>query len=430
MRSEHLERAALSTLFYFQDLKDQQVEPIDPELFTTAGFKKVAQAIQEHGARQMLVFEEVKEDQAALGALLSIVAHYVEQAVTLDDLETKVVEPLRRMKFGRGLELAARESIAHIKNKEPNTAAKVLKERIEQEERKTESQHFKTALKGSAEYLNLLEKLLGPGEMDERVKTGIPLVDDIMNASIGGGLHEGQIATIAARPGRGKSTVMIWLVSKILETSPSEKIGLFSFEMTARDIAKKLIDSSIGRKGQSVKMNSFYAGAASSAIADNEKTFTRVLIDERSGLEVPDILRSADEMARQGARVFFMDYVQRVKVGDVNPEALRVAFSEVVEALTQDAKRNGRIWILLSQFSRAAEGRPGTMADLKETSALEENSFFVWGLHRPTIVENGVQKLAANRLEIHVLKNRFGEVGGVYPFRVNWAAGTFEALGA
>jgi replicative DNA helicase len=430
MRSEQLERAALSTLFYFQDLMNEKVDPIDPDLFTTAGFKTVAQAIEEHGAHQLLVFEEVKQDPTALDVLLSIVSNYVEQSVTLGDLETKVIEPLKMLKFGRGLELAARESIAFVKNKEPIRAAQLLKERIEEEQDKTESKHFKTALRGSFEYLELLEKLLGPGEMDERVKTGIPLIDSVMNSSIGGGLHEGQLATIAARPGRGKSTVMMWIVSHILETSPKEKIGLFSFEMTARDIAKKLIDSAIGRKGRSVTMNPRYAGAASSAIADNEEPFNRVLIDERSGIEIPDILRSADEMSRQGVRVFFMDYIQRVKVGDVNPEALRVAFSEVVEALTQDAKRNGRIWILLSQFSRAAEGRPGTMADLKETSALEENSFFVWGLHRPTIVENGVQKLASNRLEIHVLKNRFGEVGGVYPFRVNWAAGTFEALGA
>jgi replicative DNA helicase len=153
------------------------------------------------------------------------------------------------------------------------------------------------------------------------------------------------------------------------------------------------------------------------------------LIDDRSGLEVSEIIEAAENMGKQGVRLFFVDYIQRVKVGDVNPEALRVAFAEVVEALTLDAKRNGRIWILLSQFSRSAEGRPGTMADLKETSALEENSFFVFGLHRPHTVENGVQKLDSNRLEIHVLKNRFGEVGGVYPYRVNWPACQFEALG-
>ena len=428
MRSENLERAALSTLFYFQDLFGERIE-IDPELFTTAGFRTIAQAIQEHGAYQMIIYEEVKEDEAARGALLSIVENYMEHAVPKLTLERKVIEPLKMLKFGRGLDLAARESIGLVKNREPMRAAQLLKERIEEEQDKTESKHFKTALRGSAEYLNLLEKLLGPGEMDECVRTGIPLIDSVMNSSIGGGLHEGQLATIAARPGRGKSTVMMWIVSHILETSPKEKIGLFSFEMTARDIAKKLIDSAISREGRSVRLDSRYAGAASSAIADNEEPFNRVLIDERSGIEIPDILRSADEMSRQGVRVFFMDYIQRVKVGDVNPEALRVAFSEVVEALTQDAKRNGRIWILLSQFSRAAEGRPGTMADLKETSALEENSFFVWGLHRPTILEDGIQKLSSNLLEIHVLKNRFGEVGGVYPFRANWAAGTFEALG-
>ena len=186
MRSEQLERAALSTLFYFQDLMNQKVDPIDPDLFTTAGFKTVAKAIEEHGAHQMLVFEQVKQDPTALDVLLSIVSNYVEQSVTLADLDVKVIEPLKMLKFGRGLELAARESIAFVKNKEPIRAAQLLKERIEEEQDKTESKHFKTALRGSFEYLDLLEKLLGPGEMDERVKTGIPLIDSVMNSSIGG----------------------------------------------------------------------------------------------------------------------------------------------------------------------------------------------------------------------------------------------------
>ena len=221
---------------------------------------------------------------------------------------------------------------------------------------------------------------------------------------------------------------MAWIVSSVLNNT-QDKVGIFSFEMTSRDIAKKLIDSEIANRGRSTRLESGYAGSASSVIADMEKTFQRVLIDDRSGLEVSEIIKAADDMAKEGVRLFFMDYIQRVKVGDVNPEALRVAFSEVVESLTLDAKRNKRIWILLSQFSRAAEGRPGTMADLKETSALEENSFFVFGLHRPHTVVNGVQVLDAQRLEIHVLKNRFGQVGGVYPFRVDWPACKFESLG-
>jgi len=429
MRSEELEKVALSTVLYYQEVVGQPIEPVDPELFTVAGFKAVAEAMREVGPHALLILEKVKNDQVATRAICNLVGEFERHAVPAGVFENKVLEPLRTYKRGRGLELAARESIALVRQQEVAKASQHLKERLEEEDAKNEAKTVKNAVHGSIEYLDLLSKLLGPEEMDERIKTGIELIDKTINASIGGGLHEGQIATIAARPGRGKSTVMAWIVFSILKSNEAEKVGIFSFEMTARDVSKKLIDAEIGRRGQSTALGPGYAGAASCVIADLEKTFQRVLIDDRSGLEVSEIIEAAENMGKQGVRLFFVDYIQRVKVGDVNPEALRVAFAEVVEALTLDAKRNGRIWILLSQFSRSAEGRPGTMADLKETSALEENSFFVFGLHRPHTVENGVQKLDSNRLEIHVLKNRFGEVGGVYPYRVNWPACQFEALG-
>jgi len=428
MRSETLEKTALSTVLYHAEVLGEELEPVDPALFTVAGYRDIAKAFQEHGPRFGLCLESLKDNETAQKALIGLAQVFDRYCVPASFLSSKVLEPLKSYKYGRAVELAARESIALIRQSEINKAATLLKERLEEEADKNKEENFKTAVHGSVEYLKLLEKLLGPEEMEERIQTGIPLIDKIVNASIGGGLHEGQIATIAARPGRGKSTVMAWIISSILENG-RDPVGVFSFEMTARDISKKLIDAEISRRGKSTRLGAGYAGHASGVIADMEQTFGRVLIDDRSGLEVPEILKAADDMGKKGVRLFFLDYVQRVKVGDVNPEALRVAFSEVVESLTLDAKRNKRIWILLSQFSRAAEGRPGTMADLKETSALEENSFFVFGLHRPHTIENGIQVLDSNRLEVHVLKNRFGEVGGVYPYRVDWAGCRFQALG-
>jgi replicative DNA helicase len=428
LRSEELETTALSTVLYYQEVMGETLEPLEPNLFTLAGYKEVATAFLEHGARFGVCLESLKESQSGQAALIKIAKLMEQYAVPPSMLKAQVLEPLKSYKYGRAVEIAARESIALIRHKQVEKAAVLLREKLEEEADKNKTQNWKTAVHGSVEYLELLEKLLGPDEMEERILTGIPLIDKIINQSIGGGLHEGQIATIAARPGRGKSTVMAWLVSSVLNNT-KDKVGIFSFEMTSRDIAKKLIDAEVANRGKSTRLEIGYARHASAVIADMEQTFQRVLIDDRSGLEVSEIIKAADDMSKDGVRLFFMDYIQRVKVGDVNPEALRVAFSEVVESLTLDAKRNKRIWILLSQFSRAAEGRPGTMADLKETSALEENSFFVFGLHRPHTVVDGVQVLDASRLEIHVLKNRFGQVGGVYPFRVNWPACKFESLG-
>ena len=71
------------------------------------------------------------------------------------------------------------------------------------------------------------------------------------------------------------------------------------------------------------------------------------------------------------------------------------------------------------------------MADLKETSAIEENAFFILGLHRPVtaVAEQGPPRLHPTRLEIHVLKNRFGAVGGVYSYEADWPHSYIERAG-
>ena len=153
----------------------------------------------------------------------------------------------------------------------------------------------------------------------------------------------------------------------------------------------------------------------------------RLFVDERSGLDVWEIIREADKhQAKHGTKVFFLDYVQRVSVGeDVSPDNLRVAYGEIVLALTEDANKKGRSWVILSQFSRSAEGRPPVMADLKETSAIEENCVWILGLHRPQQENSNPPRLDPYRLQVFTLKNRFGSVE-THNLLADWGGGDFQ----
>ena len=426
MRSQQLERLALSTVLYHSDIMREEVPTIDPELFETQGMRKVAEAIKEVGPHQVAVLDSLRDDREGQAALIQIIKVYTSQALPLSALESMALRPLKKMRQGRALESAARQSLALIENREIDPAVQVLRERLDEPLPGEDPPAWVKGGQAAIQYMDLFAQL-AKGTLPSQIKTGIDLIDRKVNESIGGGFHTGQIACVAARPGRGKSTVMIWMVESVLQNNTSERVGVFSFEMTARDIGKKLTDRLLRRTGKTKTHDHLYG-----AINAHADLLQRVYIDERSGVDVSEMIATADRMARDGVRVFFVDYIQRVKVGDVAPEAMRLAFGEVVEALTHDAKTKDRLWVILSQFSRAAEGRPGTMADLKETSAIEEHAFWIFGLHRPNEMKRDNDpkppQLHPTRLEIHILKNRFGPVGEVTAYEADWVGVQLEEV--
>ena len=417
--SRGLEKCALSTLFHFSEIMGQEVPTIDPGLFSDSGFRRLAEVIGEIGAFQLPVMNAVKGEEYASAALFEIMECYTSHSIPLDFLDRMVLSHLRKLTRGRAIELAARESIALVKSNEADDAFAVMKTRVsEPMPGEDNSENWSNGSHGAAKYMELVQRLQSPEGLPERIRTGIRLFDYVLNESIGGGIHEGQVGCIAARPGRGKSTFAVFVIDSILERNPLEKVGLFSLEMTARDVGKKMVDRFISQQPRS---ESSYLKKISFAVGEADGKNERLLIDDRSGLTVEDLITQADNMKRKGVRLFFVDYIQRVNVGDVNPEALRVAFGEVVEKLTIDAKESGRCWVLLSQFSRSAEGRVPVSSDLKETGVLEENSFWILGLHRPMLKEpNAPERLDPRMLEIHILKNRFGPSGDCLRYNVDW----------
>lgn len=425
MRNETLERIALCTVLYAANVdRNEEAKPIDPDLFTDSGLKAVAKAAQKEGLEVGTLSAALMQDNQGFKALLDIIDAWHGLAMPLSWLDSGL-KPLHRLKQGRALELSARTSIQHIKHQEIDKAVDVLRRRLDEPLDATEQDVWVKGGTAAMAYMDLYNQLQA-GDLPSQITTGLGLIDRVINESIGGGLHTGQIGCIAARPGRGKSTFMVWLIEAVLQKHKDERVGLFSFEMTARDIGKKITDRLLLRQVARKSAAALYG--CINAYAD---LLQRLYIDERNGLEVEEVIAQADKMQAEGVRVFFVDYVQRVKVADVAPEAMRLAYGHVVEALTEDAKRKDRLWVILSQFSRSAEGRPGTMADLKETSAIEENAFFILGLHRPVTQQagEGPARLHPTRLEVHVLKNRFGAVGGVYHYEADWPHSQLERAG-
>lgn len=125
------------------------------------------------------------------------------------------------------------------------------------------------------------------------------------------------------------------------------------------------------------------------------------MIDDDCPQSVEQLIARAHQLSKQGVKLFVVDYIQLVNVGDVPAEMLRVAYGNAVRMLTEDAKNNDRCWIILTQLSRSADGRAPVLSDAKETSAIEENMHWILGLHRDTMNDG---RLHPDELQCWILK--------------------------
>lgn len=133
---------------------------------------------------------------------------------------------------------------------------------------------------------------------------------------------------------------------------------------------------------------------------------------------IAEIRREARIMEREvGAMpVIFDDYIQMALNGAQN---MHVAISQMMTDYKTLAKEMETPVLILSQLSRAVEGRSSdsrrpTLADLKESGSIEENSDAVILLYREEYYEArkaGRKEKAESEAEFIVAKNREGGLG-------------------
>ena len=422
------EAAAMAS--YFDAVHVMESPPIpSPEDFFSSDYCDLASEIQVLGAVDTLDLLFRLRGKPGSKALLEVIGVGMGVSVPVANVEGFFLSKIRTFKENREVHSAAVEALAHVKAFEPDKAMRALREHVEKPREIRGDVRVGNGLNAAVEYFKRFQMMIEGGALESKIKTGVPLFEQKINAGIGGGIHKGQIGCIAARPGRGKSSFGFWLIDQAMEADETLKACIFSLEMPAADVGKKFLDSQMARN-----LASFHtlpsSGQLAAALTGSEKKLKRLCIDDGSPKGYEAMISRAAELSREGVSLFLVDYIQLIDCGDVPAEGLRVAYSDAVRALTEDAKRNDRAWIILSQFGRTAEGRPPSMSDLKETSAIEESCHWIVGLHREALPESGGVGLHPTALQAHVLKNRYGPAGEVWRFEADWKRNDFKREGA
>lgn len=257
-----------------------------------------------------------------------------------------------------------------------------------------------------ADFLDNLQDM-ADGKVTPARATRIPGLDRLLN----GGLRDGQLVIIAARPSQGKSSFAQQLA--LSHAQDGFASAFFGMEMDSKELTNRTV-ANVGRvplKGlKSGLLDSDQWGRVPEAI-EGLRGLPLFLYDQ-PGMTLAEVASKARKLVRKhGMKTLVVDYLQLMKGSGLRNER-RVELEEITRGSKQLAKQLGITVVLLSQLNREVEKRTNPrpqMADLKECGAIEEDADVIMALwtHKQGEGDSGEVKGCA------VLKNRDGERGEV-----------------
>jgi replicative DNA helicase len=351
-------------------------------------------------------------------------------------------------------DLALRRDLIRIGGELSAGAARDMEVEAKEQIEAAEQQLYSLAETGGASsgFVNFSDALHGAVEMAAEafsrdgglagISTGLIDLDQKL-----GGLHPSDLIILAARPSMGKTTLATNIAFNVArsyaydikpdgsrKTASGGVVAFFSLEMSAEQLAMRLLAESSGvsgdrlRKGE-IDKNEF--GRVRDAALEIQSA--PLFIDATGGISIAKLAARARRLKRQqGLDLIVVDYLQLVTGDGGGRDANRVQeVSQITGGLKALAKELSVPVIALSQLSRQVESREDKrpqLSDLRESGSIEQDADVVMFIYREAYYkgraeprEGTPEHLAwqeemdqiANISEVIIGKARHGPIGTV-----------------
>jgi replicative DNA helicase len=208
-----------------------------------------------------------------------------------------------------------------------------------------------------------------------------------------GGLQPSDLIIIAGRPGMGKTALATNVAYNIarahrgetrpdghIETIDGGIVGFFSLEMSAEQLATRIISERTGIASSVIRRGGI-SEADFEAIKDVsiELQGLPFYVDETGGLTIAQLAARARRLKRQrGLDVLVIDYIQLLQGSQRRAAESRVQeVTEITTSLKALAKELNVPILALSQLSRQVESRDDKrpqLSDLRESGSIEQDA--------------------------------------------------------
>ena len=242
--------------------------------------------------------------------------------------------------------------------------------------------------------------------------TGFKKVDERL-----GGLQKSDLIVIAGRPSMGKTAFSMNIAQDIV-FKQNKKVGFFSLEMSAQQIATRMLSTLSGVSQQKIRTGDYESStsdtkAVTSAIEMMQEC--DFFVDETPSITPMDLRGKARRMKREhGVDMIIVDYLQLMGVTRTrNFDQNRVnEISEITRSLKALAKELDIPVVALSQLNRRVEERNDKrpfLSDLRESGSIEQDADIVIFLYRDDQYNPSSEN--KNVAEVNISKHRNGPVG-------------------
>ncbi len=265
-----------------------------------------------------------------------------------------------------------------------------------------------------------INAFLDPSRRIKGLSTGFIKFDEMS-----GGLHEGELIIIAARPSMGKTALALNMAQHIATNQADPKtVAVFSLEMSKESLLTRMICA-----GARVDQQKFRAGYLNQderrqlQVAANQLVKAPLFIDDTSGTNLMDVHAKLRRVKNEhGLGLVIIDYLQ-LMTGRGRFENRNAEVSALSRGLKLLAKELKVPMLVLSQLSRAPETRQGDhrpqLSDLRESGSIEQDADLVGFIYREEVYKPDREDLKGHA-ELLIAKQRNGPIGKVKLFFLNF----------
>ena len=231
---------------------------------------------------------------------------------------------------------------------------------------------------------------------------------------ITGGMHSGEMITLAGRPGTGKTALA--LNCAVSAMFAGNRVGVFSLEMSQRSLAERMCAATMSINAQVFRTRNFshvdielIRSFQKHADQMTAKVFDSPRID-------PDVMRAECRKWKRsmGLDLVVIDYLQLVQSASSRKESNREReVAEISRAVKQLAIELDIPVLLLAQLNRSVENREDKtprLSDLRESGSIEQDSDMVWFL---TPWDTSKADLPVVDVKLSVAKSRSSSTGSL-----------------
>ncbi|MEE2938634.1 MAG: replicative DNA helicase [Planctomycetota bacterium] len=267
--------------------------------------------------------------------------------------------------------------------------------------------------------MDRMEARLRDEELEGSAESGFTRFDEMT-----GGMHNGELLILAARPSMGK-TALAMNIGEHVAIQQQLPVLFVSLEMSGIELADRMLCSLARVNGHRLRNGTISADDRDRLMRKaNEISQAPLFVDDSPSRTVSEIAAAARRIKRreEALGLIIIDYLQLIEP-DNSRDPRQEQVAKIARRLKGLARELEVPLLCLSQLNRQAEDskdhRP-KLSHLRESGAIEQDADVVLFVHREEYYHRGDDRAQfAGQAEIIISKQRNGPIGDV---ELTWEA--------